>query len=241
MAADFTLDGYRALLEAFFAWGYEARGFDDAEPTKRHLIVRHDLDMSIQAALPIAELERKMGVTATYFVLLRSELYNPFSAAGRGDLGRLLKLGQRIGLHFDASLYGQDRDSLDRAAEKECAVLETIMGCPIAAISLHRPAKSLQGVQGTLGGRRHALEPRFFSEMGYCSDSRGGWHYGHPLDHPAVTEGRALQLVTHPIWWVYSAADPPAKLVRFLDQRVQFLDQELAAHCSVHKPNRHQP
>ena len=34
--------------------------------------------MSIDAAIPIAEVEQALGVNATYFVLLRSEMYNHF-------------------------------------------------------------------------------------------------------------------------------------------------------------------
>ena len=34
------------------------------------------------------------------------------------------------------------------------------------------------------------------------SESRGEWKHGFPWDHKAVAEGRALQLLTHAIWWV---------------------------------------
>lgn len=68
----------------------------------------------------------------------------------------------------------------------------------------------------------------------YCSDSRGEWHYGEPADHIAVRTGRALQLLTHPIWWVGEAAEPELRLRRYLDQRVRALDEDLAANCSVH-------
>ncbi len=244
MATDFTLDGYRALLEAFFTRGYEARGFDDVDLGSKHLIVRHDLDMTIRAAVPVGELEHKMGVRATYFVLVRSELYNPFSAAGGRDLRRLVDWGHTIGLHFNALLYPVDRASLDRGAASECAVLETIIGQPVKLVSLHRPGKSAQGklicsAPGPLGGRRHADELIYFHDIAYRSDSRGGWHYGHPLDHPAVPEGRALELLTHPIWWTNSAEDPSAKLSEFLEGRFQLLDQELAANCLAHKPGRY--
>jgi len=64
--------------------------------------------------------------------------------------------------------------------------------------------------------------------MGYCSDSRGAWHHGHPLDHPAVAEGRALQLLTHPIWWTTGAGrDPAATLERFLGQLGDEVRREL--------------
>ena len=112
MPADFTLAGYRALLEALLARGYAAVGYGDAEPTSRHLIVRHDLDMSIDAALPIAEIEAELGVAGSYFVLLRTDMYNPWSEPSRRALKRIAALGHEIGLHLDSSLYPDNSDAL---------------------------------------------------------------------------------------------------------------------------------
>ncbi len=235
MTADFTLDAYRRLLEAMRGRGYAARGFADAEPGKRHMILRHDLDMSIEAAVPIAETEQELGVGATYFVLVRAEMYNPFSRRAQALLDEIAGLGHEIGLHLDASLYADDLAALDEAAAVECRVLEAITGKPVAVISFHCPAEALLGLESDLAGRMHAYQPRFFHEMGYCTDSRGAWHRGHPLDHPAVAEGRAIQLLTHPIWWAGAAGAPEQRLTRFLEDRFRFLDHELAAQCAAHK------
>lgn len=239
MTADFTTAGYAALLTAFRERGYEARGYDAAEPHRRHLILRHDLDMSIEAALPIAAIEAEARVKATYFVLLRSEMYNVQSAASVRALASIAGQGHDIGLHHDASLYADDDDALQQAAAAECAMLELVLQRPITMISFHRPAPRLQGYAGRLAGRRHAYEPRFFSDMGYCSDSRGAWHHGHPLDHPAVAAGHALQLLTHPIWWQDAAASPvQEKLDRFAHARYLMLRAELGRNCQTYDPTR---
>ncbi|MGE4218185.1 MAG: hypothetical protein AB7G39_01960 [Alphaproteobacteria bacterium] len=220
--------------------GYTVRSYADADPAARHLILRHDVDMSLAAALAMAETEHRLGVRAIYFVLLRSELYNPLSAQGTAAIRRLIDMGHGLGLHLDASLYADDADQLETAARAEIDALEAVAATPVDAISFHRPAKALLGLARTLAGRPHAYHPRFFSEMGYCSDSRGAWHHGHPLDHPAVQEGRALQLLTHPIWWppAAAAASPAIKLARFLQDRAALLDEELARQCDVHVGSR---
>lgn len=233
---EFSAAGYAALVRALLARGYTVRGFADAEPAARHLILRHDIDMVVEAAVPIAEAEAALGVAATYFVLVRSELYNPFAPSGATALTRIAALGHEIGLHFDAALYSEA--ALEEAAARECAILEAFTERPVRTISFHRPHSSLLGRAGALAGRRHAYEPRFFSDMGYSSDSRGGWHHGHPLTHDAVTAGRALQLLTHPIWWQEPPAPPTARLDALLDARVDALDRALAAHCDVHVPGR---
>ena len=171
MSTDFSPVAYRSLLAALLDRGYDVRGYADAVPDQRHLILRHDIDLSLDAALPIAEIERALGLKAHYFVLVRTELYNLFSAAGRDALRRLTALGHDIGLHLDASLYDNATAMLGKAAEEECAVLAAATGAPVTVISFHRPAQALLGYPDTLAGRVHAYQPRFFTQMGYCSDS----------------------------------------------------------------------
>lgn len=239
MTVAFSEQGYRDLLRAFRERGYAAVSYDAAEPAARHLILRHDLDMSLTAAEPIAALEAEAGVKAHYFVLLRTEMYNPFSAAGRSSLERLRAFGHEIGLHLDASLYGNDMGALEAAAAWECRALEDAAGAPVRFVSFHRPAAALLGHARTVAGRRHTYEPRFFNEMGYCSDSRGGWHHGAPLDHAAVAQGRALQLLTHPIWWSRSiAGDPVATLDKFRTERDRVLARALSANCDPYRAAR---
>lgn len=236
---DFTLNGYRGLIEALYARGYAAVGYGAADPAARHLLLRHDLDMSIDAALPVAEVEAAQGAKGHYFVLLRTEMYNPWSAAARNSLNRIAALGHEVGLHFDASLYPDDTAALDTAAAIECASLEAIVGRPVETISFHRPASRLLDRAEPVAGRRHAYQPRFFREMGYCSDSRGAWHYGHPLDHPAVAQGHALQLLTHPIWWRRSMPlDPVSVLDEFRLARDGVLGAALSANCEPYRAAR---
>jgi hypothetical protein len=231
---EFSLEGYRHLLHAFATRGYLVRGFADAQASERHLILRHDIDISPEAALPIARVEAEIGHRATYFVLVRSALYNAFSAESMQAIENLAAFGHEIGLHFDASLYGGVE--LEDAAARECAALETMFKVKIETISFHRPGPSLCKHARTIAGRRHAYEPRFVGEMGYCSDSRGGWHHGHPLDHDAIAQGRAMQLLTHPIWWQSEAA--ASRLDTFLNVEFERLDRSLAANCQIHVPGR---
>lgn len=239
MSRDFTPAGYRALLRALKDRGYRSVDYPEVDPAASHLVLRHDLDMSIEAALTLARLEQETGLQASYFVLLRGELYNPFSAASVAGLKELVALGHRVGLHLDASLYGDTPEALEAAAAHECALLETLLDRPVGCLTFHRPAQSLLGLDRPLAGRLHGYMPRFFSEIGYVSDSRGGWHHGHPLDHPAVAAGTALHLLTHPIWWTGpTPGDPVATLDAFLARRTETLKDHLAANCEPYRGAR---
>jgi hypothetical protein len=236
MRGELSLDGYARLVGGLLARGYQVRGYADAEPGARHLILRHDVDMSIEHAVRLAEREVELGVRATYFALMRSELYNPFSGRGRAGLARLLALGHAVGLHFDASLYPPGRAALETACAEECAWLEGCLSRAVEVVSFHRPARSLLDSAGAIAGRLHAYQPRYFRDMGYCSDSRGAFHHGHPFDHPAVAEGRALQLLTHPIWWVAQPGESPVdKLDRLAAERHDAYRRELAANCEPYR------
>ena len=238
-AADFTRGGYRSLVAGLLERGYSAVGYDAVTPGERHLVLRHDLDMSIDAAVAIAEIEADLEVAAHYFVLLRTEMYNPWSDHARRQLDRIAGLGHEIGLHFDASLYPDDISALDSAAAEECTVLAALTGRPVETISFHRPSKALLGRPDDIAGRRHSYQPRYFHDIGYCSDSRGAWHHGHPLDHAAIGEGRALQLLTHPIWWDRdSALDPVAALDCFRAERDIVLMNALADNCEPYRAAR---
>jgi hypothetical protein len=235
IAYEYSLEGYISLLFAFAKREYKAMPLTQIDPGQPHLFLRHDVDMCLDRALIVAEAEAAAGVSADYYVLVRTEMYNVASKAGRSAVRKITELGHRVGLHFDPSGLPDGLEVLDREAAVDCAMLEATVGAPVQSISFHRPAPHLQGLQASIAGRPHVYQPRYFADIGYCSDSAGGFHHHHPLEHPSVDAKSALQLLTHPIWWVDSAASPRAKLDHFLTGKVEMLRQELAANCKVYR------
>lgn len=228
----FSWIGYKSLVQSFLNAGYEPCHFDDVDPAKLQVILRHDVDFSLKAAVDIARIEADLGLSAHYYVLLRTEFYNLFSPLDWDHVHTLIELGHNVGLHFDASQYGQDLGSLEAAAARECHLLEMLLGRDVTSISFHRPAPALLGLARKLAGRRHAYEPAFFSNMAYVTDSRGEFRYGHPLDHAAFLECKSMQLVTHPIWWPeHEIVDKMALLDGFLRSRSELLTTEAGANC----------
>lgn len=65
---------------------------------KRHnrgLILRHDIDESIDFAYELYLAEKANGIKSTFYVLLTSDLYNPFSLKNRIRLGRWNRMDLR--------------------------------------------------------------------------------------------------------------------------------------------------
>ena len=56
MSCEFSLEHYRELLEAAQEGGYRFAGFD-RRAAAGDLILRHDVDLSLEAALALAEVE----------------------------------------------------------------------------------------------------------------------------------------------------------------------------------------
>ena len=82
MSCEFSLSHYAELLAAARAGGYRFAGFDGA-PADGDLILRHDVDLSLEAAVAMAEVEAEAGAWSTWFLMTRSVFYNLDSAAGR--------------------------------------------------------------------------------------------------------------------------------------------------------------
>ncbi|MBT4888140.1 MAG: hypothetical protein HON65_01115 [Rhodospirillales bacterium] len=229
----FSPKNYLYLLELLSFEEYKTVNFATADSNQKHLILRHDIDFDLQAALKMAELEAQSGYEATYFVLLTSEFYNPFSQRGRETISAILSLGHEIGLHFDTSLYKEDETTLSAAAKTECSHLEQLTSEKVNVISMHRPPSRLVGEDLNFAGRLNTYAPRFTKEMGYSSDSRGEWRYGSPLESTAFHDQKALQLLTHPVWWTREHSMPAQQAVEdFLRSKQETLGQEAERNCS---------
>lgn len=235
---DFTLPSYMELIDSLVARGYRVCDYPAAYPEARDLILRHDVDFDLEAAVTLARAEASRGWRSTYFILTRSEFYNPNSPRSRDALRILGDLGHEVGLHFDAALYRDDSVVLAGAAGDEAAALSGWAGARVRTFSLHRPNPALLVGDFAVPGLINAYAPRFFREMGYCSDSRGAWRFGRPEGNAAVREGRGLQLLTHPIWWTSDRGPQPSpKVAAFLARRARLLSDEAAAHCLAYVPS----
>jgi len=195
MSCDFSLAHYRELLEAATAGGYRF-AFFDREPRPGDLILRHDVDLSLEAALALAELEAEAGARATYFLMTESVFYNLASKAGRDAIERLRELGHRVGLHAVYPNAARD-ERFD----------------PVIAWHNPDPEYMRAPVEGVV----NVMQDGFFDPDRYRSDSNQHWRSGCP--HEALARGQPdwLQLLTHPEIWAYEGATMRESMLALLD------------------------
>ena len=194
MSCSFDLDHYGELLDA--ARGYRW-AFFDREPEPGDLFLRHDVDMSLDAALTMAELEAERGVAATYFLMTRSDFYNLDSRGGVAALARLRELGHRVGLHAvhpDATLD----DRFD----------------PVVAWHTPDPSYMTAPLDGAA---INVMQEPFFHPDRYRSDSNQHWRSGCPHEALARGDFEWLQLLVHPEIWVYPGLTMRETMEAFLD------------------------
>jgi hypothetical protein len=195
MSCDFSLEHYRELIEAAQAGAYRFAFFDRA-PQPGDLLLRHDVDLSLDAALRLAELESELGAPATYFLMTRSLFYNLDSREGERALERLRELGHRVGLH--AIWPDAERD--DRFD-------------PV--IAWHNPEQRF--MRDEVDGAVNVMREPWFDPARYRSDSNQHWRSGCP--HEDLRDGRFewLQLLIHPEIWVYPGATMRETMTAMLD------------------------
>ena len=106
---DFSLDIYRALLEALQAKDYQIIGYAEYLKLKvksgKFIVLRHDVDAKPWNSLKIAQIEHTLGAKATYYFRVGNESNVPEVIRG------IVQLGHEIGYHYeDMSLCGGDVD-----------------------------------------------------------------------------------------------------------------------------------
>jgi hypothetical protein len=181
VSCSFDLDHYRELLDAIEAGGYRLAFFDHP-PLSREVQLRHDVDMSLEAALTMAELEADRDAHATYFLMRESEFYNLEAPSGRRVLERLRELGHRVGLHAVHPRAEFD-DRFDRV------------------LAWHTPDPEY--MSEPVDGAVNVMQPEYFDPAHYRSDSNQHWRSGCPHEELARGELDRLQLLVHPEIWVY--------------------------------------
>ena len=235
----FSRTGYRRLIEAFLGAGYTPVPFDRVQRERRDVVVRHDVDVSLDAAVSIGEIECDMGLHATYFVMISNSFYNIHSYEGRRSLTHLRELGHHIGLHFDTTHYADRKGGSDLTAaiHHEFRVLAAVIGDPIDIISFHNPVPELVNRERFAGCPPHTYEPRFFRDLTYVADSGGEWRFGGPFEREGFRNGTAIHLLTHPIWWAHDEANAnaAATLMRYTVKHMTQLHASLTRSFKAYR------
>lgn len=217
---------------------YRSISYAEDETTSglpRRVILRHDVDQSLERALALGRVEASFGLTSTFFVWIRSPFYNCWEPAQTAIIRQLRELGHQVGLHFDETAYtARSVSELERYMEEEAALLSGLSGARVEAVSFHRPSAWVLGSQKRFGNLINAYNSRFFNEYLYLSDSRRQWKQGCACETIRQAPPQ-LHLLTHAFWWTEEpVASTDRHIIEFLYEKFRYLDEHMSHNVSIY-------
>lgn len=197
---EFTYDGYTEFLK-YLKKCYKIGPFRDFSKStfKRFLILRHDVDASLEAALKMARIEKSLEIHSTFFVLFSHKLYNLSEKDDLTLLREISKLGHEIGLHYDTSVYKSYYRDFKETLKSEIELLESLLNTKVFSIARHNPSMSNEEDPfSTFKDCINAYDPEFCTN--YVSDSCKAWNTKDLINLLNFNPDTA-QLLIHPFLW----------------------------------------
>lgn len=213
--SDFTTDQYVELLR-LAKKSYEFVGYGGCKPAGKYVFWRHDVDLSLNRAIRLAQLEHDEGVRATYFLNPHCEFYNLFEKGQTQIVKHILSLGHDVGLHFDAGVYQIESEAaLDKLIVREKELLQDWFGVRANVFSFHNPnVFMLSCEKEEYGGLINCYSKHFKTSVSYCSDSNGYWRFRRLRDVLEAATDSCLQVLTHPELWQETVLSPRERVFR---------------------------
>jgi len=206
MSCSFDLAHYRELLEAAQAGGYQFTRFEQS-PERGDVFLRHDIDLSLDAALQMAELEAELGVSTTFLLMTESVFYNLASSEGVAAIEGLRALGHAVGLH---AVY--PKVELDARFD--------------SVVSWHNPDPAYMSEK--VPGAINVYAEPYFSPQTYRSDSNQHWRSGCPHEELRGGGFPWVQILVHPEIWVYPGATMGQTMTAMLEAEKERRLKQLA-------------
>jgi hypothetical protein len=193
----FTFAHYREIIERALDLGYAFSTFDGHESvhSERLLLMRHDIDLSLENCRRFARIEHDLGVRAHVLRPGARAALQPVRVhelpGPAGDRVVRPRAGPALRARFRAGGGRGRRD--DGPAEK--TILEAILDHPVMSASAHLPGKTGTTINdantASFGIRYDAYSPHFMKDFKYLSDSNGRWREGCLCQHLGSSTGCA--------------------------------------------------
>jgi hypothetical protein len=223
MTNDFSYNVYCSLLKVF-SKTHEFVTFKDFSTVKHDgsfLILRHDIDMSPEAALKMAEIERELGVKAAYFILFSASWYNLFDGDYIQFPRKLTEMGHEVGLHYDASVL--ERINNDNPLEvllSQSRILSDLSGVEIKSIAMHNP--SISGDDPFRDSPFiNVYHEDYTQRIAYFSDSCGAWRNSFASYLRKQKFPPQMHLLIHPEFWGPQSRNRWDVLEHLIDAKVK--------------------
>lgn len=180
----YTIKPVKDYDENKTVWGYVGtETIENLRKKQKVILMRHDIDFSLEYAYELANFEYDLGVKSSYYVYLHSPTYNALSPKSMGMIKAMKGMGHEIGAHIDS------RYSLSC----ESNIISDIIDQELYSYSQHLPGLTKkQDYQGLLNSND--------LDFKYISDSGRYWREGCMCNW--IDKKDKLHILLHPEWWV---------------------------------------
>lgn len=190
--------------------------YHKALTSDKFILMRHDVEYSVERAYELAKVESSMDFASTFFFQWTNNSYNILSRKNKDLIKDMHERGHTIGLHF--ALNGMtDMEQIRKQIAKEMDILNSMFEFKIDTFSIHRPSKDVLRENIKLPGIINAYQDEFFTfaenvtentpvSVKYLSDANHIWRYGYP-DEKNILENDKVQILTHPFAWCKQGYD----------------------------------
>ncbi len=242
----FSFEDYREIIRIIKESGKQAT-YEEALGKDEFVIMRHDVEYSVERAYALSKVEESMDFRSTFFFQWTNNSYNILSRKNRDILTDMHERGQNIGLHF--ALNGMtDMQLVRERIKQEMDMLSDMLGFEVKWFSVHRPSPDVLAENIKLQGILNAYQDDFFSfepkctpetklEVKYMSDANHVWRYGYP-DAESIGNNKKVQILTHPFAWTRHGYDNLENYRTLIDEKYDEMIDSIDNECKDFGPLR---
>lgn len=243
-----SFDEYRNIIRAIKKTN-KYMDYTDAIGKDEFVLMRHDIEFSIDRAYELSLVESEEDFFSTYFVQITNNSYNALSKKSIDKLHDMADRGHYIGLHYH--LNGQlDPVAVRDGVRDQLRIMSEMLGMKIDRYSFHRPVKEVYYYNISVPNTINAYSKEFFSyaekvddatelDVKYIADSKHRWNYGYP-DYETLMQNKKVQILVHPFSWTESGYDNLNNFVSLIDEKqlelIDTLTDEFQRFREVREP-----
>lgn len=235
----FSFDDYKEIIRIIKSTGTQA-DYEHALNKDKFIIMRHDVEYSVERAYELAKVEESMDFTSNFFFQWTNNSYNILSRRNMDMVKDMHERGHNIGLHYALNAL-TDMEQVRKRIVQEMDILSEMFGFKISQFSVHRPSKDILRENIKLPGIINAYQDEFFTfgenitedspvAVKYLSDANHIWRYGYP-DEKNILSYDKVQILTHPFAWTKKGYDNFENYQTLIREKYVELVDSVDAEC----------
>lgn len=236
----FSYECYQSMIQRIQKCGktenfYTARGKD------AFIIMRHDVEFSVERAYHLALVEAEESFHSTYFFQLTNNAYNLLSQHNIMLINEIARLGHQVGLHF----YPSDQTNLvltRMELKKQIAIMNELFPFKVDTFSIHHPSKALLKANFVFPELINTYQKDYFSsfqdiasdtpKICYLSDAKHHWNCGLIPSEDFFRSHAKIQILTHPYSWTQRGYDTLHNFRSLIAEHTKYYIETIDSECA---------